>query len=78
MRSGEITTGGSRLSGTRVWVGVAVTEKLMRALGAVVLTCLAVVILAPLVWCVLPVLLLIALMAWMVAQLFGWSRFKGF
>ncbi len=38
----------------------------------------AVVVLAPLVWCVLPVLLLIALLAWMVAQLFGWWRFKGF
>ncbi len=50
----------------------------MRALGTVVLTCIAVVVLAPLVWCVLPLLLLMALLVWMVAQLMGYSKFRGF
>ncbi len=59
-------------------MGVIVTEKLMRALGTVVLTCIAVVVLAPLVWCVLPLLLLMALLVWMVAQLMGYSKFRGF
>ena len=42
------------------------------------LTCIAVVILAPLVLKVLPVLLLLSLVAWFVAKLVGWSRFKGY
>jgi ABC-type uncharacterized transport system permease subunit len=78
MRSVEIRAGGSQRSGVWVQVGVTVTEKLMRALGAVVLTCIAVVVLAPLVLRVLPVLLLLGLVAWLVAQLIGWSRFKGY
>lgn len=57
---------------------VAMTEKLMRALGAVVITCIAVVILAPLLLKVLPGLLLLTLVAWIIAQLIDWSRFKGY
>lgn len=63
---------------TGVLASGTVTEKMLRALGVVVLTCVAVVVLAPLVLRVLPVLLLLGLVAWMVAQLVGWSRFKGF
>ena len=54
------------------------TERLLKATGAVALTCLSVVVLAPLVLHVLPVLLLLALLAWMVATLFGWSKYRGY
>lgn len=78
MPSFETGTSGGRRCVYDVRVGVTVTEKLMRALGAVILTCLSVVVLACLVVRVLPALLLIGLVAWMVAQLVGWSKYRGF
>lgn len=78
MLSGVAQARGSSRWGAEFRVGVTMTEKLLRALGAVMLTCLGVVVLAPFVLRVLPVLLLLGLVAWLVAQLVGWSRYRGF
>lgn len=53
-------------------------DRLLGSLGAVVLTCVAVVVLAPFVLSVLPALLIVTLAVWMGSLLFkGWGG-KGF
>lgn len=58
-------------------VGGPDVDRILRALGVVVLVCVSVIVLAPLLLQVLPAVLVIALFVWIISRFFGGPTYRG-